>query len=132
MRPVISAAASVVPLPRNGSYTSSPRLMWFRIGRRIRSTGFCVGWSNFVFSDPPMMNFGEGDTQMVEFSPALPEPRRVLLSDVPAGLMLIPVMRTREHRSAFVPDNLLNASITMIESGCFVAIATRRESGENV
>jgi len=33
----------VVPLPRKGSYTSSPRLVWLRIGRRISSTGFCVG-----------------------------------------------------------------------------------------
>ena len=30
-----------------------PRFVWFRIGRRIRSTGFCVGWSNFSSSDPP-------------------------------------------------------------------------------
>ena len=42
-RSVSSAAASVVPLPRNGSYTISPRLVWFRIGRRMRSTGFGVG-----------------------------------------------------------------------------------------
>ena len=35
--------ASEVPLPRKGSYTSSPRFVWFRIGRRISSTGFCVG-----------------------------------------------------------------------------------------
>ena len=39
----VTAAASVVPLPRNGSYTSSPRWVWFRIGRRISSIGFCVG-----------------------------------------------------------------------------------------
>src|ERR1035438_526977 len=42
------------------------------MGRRISSTGFCVGWSYFSSSDPPMMNFGEGDAQMVEFSPAFP------------------------------------------------------------
>src|SRR5215467_7818495 len=30
-------------LPRNGSYTNSPRLVWFTIGRRINSSGFCVG-----------------------------------------------------------------------------------------
>src|SRR5260370_9424313 len=46
-RSVSSAAANVVPLPRNGSYTNSPRFVWFRIGRRIRSTGFWVGWSYF-------------------------------------------------------------------------------------
>jgi hypothetical protein len=51
---------------------SSPRLVWFRIGRRINSMGFWVGWSNFSLSEPPMMNFGEGESQMVEFSPALP------------------------------------------------------------
>jgi hypothetical protein len=32
----------------------------------------CVGWSNFSSSDPPMMNFGDGECQIVEFSPALP------------------------------------------------------------
>src|ERR1017187_9766508 len=46
--------------------------MWFRIGRRISSTGFCVGWSNFASSDPPMMNFGEGEPQTVVLSPAFP------------------------------------------------------------
>src|ERR1700722_11167229 len=71
-RSVSSAAASVVPLPRNGSYTTSPRLVWFRTGRRISSTGFWVGWSNFSSSDPPIMNFGLGESQTVEFSPALP------------------------------------------------------------
>jgi len=34
-RSVNSAAASVVPLPRNGSYTSWPRFVWFRIGHEI-------------------------------------------------------------------------------------------------
>jgi hypothetical protein len=71
-RSVSSAAASVVPLPRNGSKTNSPRLMWFRIGRRMRSTGFCVGWSNFSSSDRPMMNLGDSASQIVEFSPAFP------------------------------------------------------------
>src|SRR5260370_461714 len=71
-RSVSSAAANVVPLPRKGSYTNSPRLVWFRIGRRIRSTGFWVGWSYFSSSDPPMMNLADGESQMVEFSPAFP------------------------------------------------------------
>ena len=39
---------------------------------RISSTGFCVGWSNFASSEPPMMNFGDGESQIVEFWPALP------------------------------------------------------------
>jgi hypothetical protein len=34
---------SVVPDPRKGSKTRPPRFRWFSIGRRIRSTGFCVG-----------------------------------------------------------------------------------------
>ena len=42
------------------------------IRRRISWTGFWVGWSNLSSSDPPMMNFGDGDDQPVEFSPALP------------------------------------------------------------
>jgi hypothetical protein len=42
-RSVSSAAAGVVPLPRNGSYTSSPRFVWFRIGPRINSAGLGVG-----------------------------------------------------------------------------------------
>ena len=33
-------------------------------------------------------NFGEGHRQIVEFSPGLPKPRRIFLSDVPTGLML--------------------------------------------
>jgi hypothetical protein len=37
-----SAAASVVPLPRKGSYTISPRGVIQDRGR-ISSTGFCVG-----------------------------------------------------------------------------------------
>lgn len=37
----------------------------------------------------------------------LPEPRRILLADVPAGLVLEPVVRAREYRPAFVPDDLL-------------------------
>jgi hypothetical protein len=44
----------------------------FKIGGRIRSTGFWVGWSYFVSSDPPMMNFGDAEFQMVEFPPAFP------------------------------------------------------------
>src|SRR5205814_764834 len=37
----------------------------------------------------------------------LPEPGRVLLPDVPAGLVLMPVVRPREHRPALIPDDLL-------------------------
>jgi hypothetical protein len=35
------------------------------------STGFCVGWSNFSSSELPIMNFGDGESQTVAFSPAL-------------------------------------------------------------
>src|ERR1019366_3519097 len=42
------------------------------MGRCINSIGFCVGWSYFASPDPPMMNLGEGESQTVEFSPALP------------------------------------------------------------
>src|SRR5205085_836913 len=37
----------------------------------------------------------------------LPEPRSVLLPDIPAGLVLEPVVRPREHGPAFIPDDLL-------------------------
>src|SRR5579872_1327208 len=37
----------------------------------------------------------------------LAEPRRILLPHVPARLVLIPVVRAREHRAPFVPDDLL-------------------------
>src|SRR4051794_3265328 len=37
----------------------------------------------------------------------LPEPRSVLLPDVPAGLVLIPVVGPRQDRSSLVPDDLL-------------------------
>src|SRR5580700_4680325 len=69
---VASAAANVVPDPRKGSYTNSPRLVWFRMGRCINSIGFCVGWSYLSSPEPPMMNLGEGESHTVEFSPALP------------------------------------------------------------
>src|SRR5260370_36992701 len=39
------------------------------MGRRINSTGFCVGWSYFSSSEPPIMNFGDGDSQTVVFWP---------------------------------------------------------------
>jgi len=35
-------------------------------GRRVKSTGFWVGGSNFSSSDPPLRNFGEGEAQIVE------------------------------------------------------------------
>ncbi len=53
------------------------------------------------------MNFGLGDSQMVEFSPALPIPRRVLFSDEPCWLVSKPIGRSRKHRSALIPDDLL-------------------------
>ena len=42
-RPSFSAAISCVPLPRNGSYTTSPSSVWNSMGRMKSSTGFCVG-----------------------------------------------------------------------------------------
>ena len=51
------------------------------------------------------MNLGDGESQMVEFSPRLPKPGRILLADVPARLMLVPVVRPREHDPAFVPND---------------------------
>nr|DAE05585.1 MAG TPA: hypothetical protein [Podoviridae sp. ctuQh21] len=43
--PVFSDAMSVVPLPANGSRTSSHSLLELRIARSTSSTGFCVGCS---------------------------------------------------------------------------------------
>src|SRR5216684_420699 len=37
----------------------------------------------------------------------LSEPRRVLLSHVPTRFVLIPVVRSRQHDAALVPDDLL-------------------------
>jgi hypothetical protein len=51
---------SVVPLPRNGSYTASPASVWLRIGISESATGFCAGWSNFSSLLPPMIIFGLG------------------------------------------------------------------------
>jgi len=45
IRPVVSAAISVVPDPTNGSNTAWPGLELFRIGRRMHSTGSCVPWT---------------------------------------------------------------------------------------
>src|ERR1700728_687247 len=39
--------------------------------------------------------------------PSLPKPWRVLLSHIPARLMLVPIMGPSEHRAAFVPNDLL-------------------------
>lgn len=39
---VRSAAMMVVPEPQNGSYTYSPTVELFRIGRAMHSIGFCV------------------------------------------------------------------------------------------
>lgn len=61
---LVSPALKVKSLPADRLLASHR----FKIGRRIRSTGFwVVGWSYFVSSDPPMMNFGDGEFQMVEF-----------------------------------------------------------------
>jgi hypothetical protein len=54
-----------------------------------------------------MMNFGEGDSQMVEFSPAFPYQGAFLLSHIPARFMLVPVVGPGEHGSALVPNDLL-------------------------
>nr|DAO10130.1 MAG TPA: hypothetical protein [Caudoviricetes sp.] len=43
--PAFSAAISVVPLPANGSRTTSHSLLELRIARSTSSTGFCVGCS---------------------------------------------------------------------------------------
>ena len=37
----------------------------------------------------------------------LAEPGRILLADVPAGFVLIPIVRSRQNGPAFIPDNLL-------------------------
>ncbi len=37
----------------------------------------------------------------------LPEPGRIFLSDIPAGLMLEPIMSPSKYRSSLVPDDLL-------------------------
>ena len=39
-RLMVSAAIKVVPLPENGSYTASPGMEMFWIGRRMHSKGF--------------------------------------------------------------------------------------------
>jgi hypothetical protein len=54
-----------------------------------------------------MMNLGDGESQIVEFSPALAEPGRVLSSDIPTRFMLEPVVRPRKNGPLLVPDNLL-------------------------
>ena len=53
------------------------------------------------------MNFGRWRIPDRGVLAGLAEPGRVLLPDVPAGLMLIPVVRPREDRPALVPDDLL-------------------------
>src|ERR1019366_4971772 len=35
----------------------------------------------------------------------LPEPRRVLFANIPAGLVLVPVVGPGEHRAPLVPDD---------------------------
>lgn len=54
-----------------------------------------------------MTNFGEGESQIVEFSSAFPNQGAFFLRTCPTGLMLEPVMRARQHRAPFVPDDLL-------------------------
>ncbi len=53
------------------------------------------------------MNFGDGESPDRRILAGLPEPRRVLLANVPARLVLKPVVRAREHCPALVPDDLL-------------------------
>src|SRR6266849_492794 len=54
-RRVTSAAAKVVPLPRNGTCTISPALVWFRIGRRIKLDRFLCGMIEFLLRAAPTM-----------------------------------------------------------------------------
>ena len=53
------------------------------------------------------MNFGEGDIPDRRVLAGLAEPGGILLAHIPARLVLKPVMRSREDRSPFVPDDLL-------------------------
>lgn len=53
------------------------------------------------------MNFGEGDAQMVEFSPALPNHGAFFLRTNQHGLVLKPIQRARQHGPALVPYDLL-------------------------
>jgi len=46
-RSVSSAAARVVPSRGMARIPVRRVLRWFRIGRRMSSAGFCVGWSHF-------------------------------------------------------------------------------------
>src|SRR5260370_4824529 len=53
------------------------------------------------------MNFGDGESPDRRILAGLPDPRRVLLANVPARLVLKPGVRAREHCPALVPDDLL-------------------------
>jgi hypothetical protein len=53
-----------------------------------------------------MMNFGDGESQIVELSPAFPYQGH-FSAHIPARLVLIPVVSPRQHSAALVPDNLL-------------------------
>ena len=52
------------------------------------------------------MNFGEAEAQTVEFSPGLPNHGAFFFRTYQHGV-LEPVMRSREHRAALVPNDLL-------------------------
>jgi len=54
-----------------------------------------------------MMNFGEAESQTVEFSPALPYQGAFFFRTYQARLVLIPELSPRENCAAFIPDNLL-------------------------
>src|SRR6516164_5055882 len=77
------------------------------MGRRIKSTGFWVGWSCFSSSEPPMMNFGLGDAQIVEFSPALPYQGAFFFRTNQQGSCWKPVQGPGEDGATLIPDDLL-------------------------
>ena len=53
------------------------------------------------------MNFGDGESQLVEFSPGLPNHGAFFFRTYQARLVLEPVVRPREHGAPLVPDDLL-------------------------
>ncbi len=53
------------------------------------------------------MNFGDGESQIGRVLARLPEPGRVLLPDIPARLMLKPIVGPGQYGPAFVPNDLL-------------------------
>jgi hypothetical protein len=63
-----------------------PRFVWFRIGRRIGSTGFCVGWSVCLIRSA-LMNAGDGNPRRSSSRRACRTTAH-FLPDVPARLVL--------------------------------------------